>query len=72
MKVIFVNIFGGLTDCAVVAQGILMAYDELDMRTKNIPMVVRLRGTNEEIGQELVGVSHPHSVVIGTGLTELK
>lgn len=54
MKVVFVNIFGGLTDCTMIAQGILMAYDELAMQAKNIPIVVRLRGTNEEIGQELV------------------
>jgi succinyl-CoA synthetase alpha subunit len=59
VKVVFVNISGGLTDCAMVAQGILMAYDELDMRKKNIPMVVRLRGTNDEIGQELVGFPIP-------------
>lgn len=50
----FVNIFGGLTDCQMIAEGILMAYKELDMANRGIPLVVRLRGTNDEIGQKIV------------------
>jgi succinyl-CoA synthetase alpha subunit len=52
VKVIFVNIFGGLTDCAMIAEGIIMAFDEVDMR--GVPVVVRLRGTNEEQGQRRI------------------
>jgi succinyl-CoA synthetase alpha subunit len=59
VKTIFVNIFGGLTDCAMIAEGILMAYKELGMEGKGVPLVVRLRGTNEEIGQELVSNPSP-------------
>ena len=54
VKVVFVNIFGGLTRCDMVAEGIILAFKELDMKT---PVVVRLRGTNEEAGQKLIAES---------------
>jgi len=55
VKVIFVNIFGGLTDGGMIADGILLAFKEVDM--KNIPVVVRIRGTNEEKGQKIISES---------------
>lgn len=55
VKVIFVNIFGGLTDCGMIAEGVIMAFNEVDMR--GIPVVVRLRGTNEEVGQRKIAES---------------
>lgn len=55
VKVIFVNIFGGLTDGGMIADGILLAFKEVDM--KNIPVVVRIRGTNEEVGQKTIAES---------------
>lgn len=55
VKVIFVNIFGGLTDGGMIANGILLAFKEVDM--KNIPVVVRIRGTNEEAGQKIIAES---------------
>lgn len=51
VKVIFVNIFGGLTLGDMIANGILLAFKELDMR---IPVVVRIRGTHEAEGQKIV------------------
>lgn len=51
LKVILVNIFGGITRCDDIARGILMARDELDI---NVPIVIRLRGTNEEKGRSLL------------------
>jgi succinyl-CoA synthetase alpha subunit len=51
VKVIFVNIFGGLTLGDMIARGVLMAFEELEMR---IPVVVRIRGTNEKEGQRIV------------------
>lgn len=51
VKVIFVNIFGGLTLCDMIADGIMLAFKNLNMK---IPVVVRLRGTNEEKGQRMV------------------
>ena len=51
VKVIFVNIFGGLTLCDMIAEGIMLAYKDLGIE---VPVVVRLRGTNEELGQKMV------------------
>lgn len=55
VKVIFVNIFGGLTDGGMIADGILLAFKEVDM--KDTPVVVRIRGTNEEKGQKIIAES---------------
>ena len=52
VKTIFVNIFGGLTLCNMIADGIILAYKEVGIK---VPVVVRLRGTNEAIGQKMVG-----------------
>lgn len=54
VKAVFVNIFGGLTRCDMIAEGIIMAFRDLEMQ---VPVVVRLRGTNEELGQKLVSPS---------------
>ena len=51
VKTIFVNIFGGLTLCDMIAEGIMLAYKDLGIK---LPVVVRLRGTNEEKGQKMV------------------
>ncbi|KAI9698846.1 MAG: hypothetical protein M1820_007353 [Bogoriella megaspora] len=53
VKVIFVNIFGGLTLCDMIAQGVVLAFKELGERMR-VPVVVRLRGTNEEVGQRMI------------------
>ncbi|KAK1150141.1 hypothetical protein N8T08_000040 [Aspergillus melleus] len=54
VKAIFVNIFGGLTRCDMIAEGIIMAFRDLNM---SVPVVVRLRGTNEEEGQKMIAES---------------
>ena len=51
VKTIFVNIFGGLTLCDMIADGIILAYKDLGIK---VPVVVRLRGTNEKLGQRMV------------------
>lgn len=51
VSVIFVNIFGGLTLCDMIAEGIIMAFKELGV---DKPVVVRLRGTNEEEGRKVL------------------
>ncbi|KAF2265828.1 succinyl-CoA ligase subunit alpha [Lojkania enalia] len=51
VAVIFVNIFGGLTLCDMIAEGILLAFQDAGV---DKPVVVRLRGTNEERGQEIL------------------
>ncbi|KAK2871827.1 hypothetical protein FQN49_002788 [Arthroderma sp. PD_2] len=54
VKSVFVNIFGGLTRCDMIAEGIIMAFRDLGMK---VPVVVRLRGTNEELGQKMIAES---------------
>jgi succinyl-CoA synthetase beta subunit len=51
LKVILVNIFGGITRCDDVARGILAAREQLSV---SVPMVIRLIGTNEEQGRALL------------------
>jgi len=51
VKAALVNIFGGIVRCDMVANGIVNAAKELDVK---IPMVVRLEGTNVEKGKEIL------------------
>jgi succinyl-CoA synthetase beta subunit len=51
VKAVLINIFGGITRCDDVARGLLTAFDQMEV---NIPIVIRLSGTNEEIGRELL------------------
>jgi succinyl-CoA synthetase beta subunit len=51
VKAVLINIFGGITRCDEVARGILEAMRD---RPTNVPMVVRLVGTNEEEGRRLL------------------
>ncbi|KAM4065849.1 ATP-grasp domain-containing protein [Hirsutella rhossiliensis] len=51
VRAILVNIYGGLTRCDMIAESIIGAADELDIR---VPMVVRLQGTNSEKGLQLL------------------
>jgi len=51
VKAILINIFGGITRCDDIANGILMAKQELDI---NLPLVIRLIGTNEKEGREIL------------------
>jgi succinyl-CoA synthetase alpha subunit len=54
VKVIFVNIFGGLTLGDMIARGVLMAFQEKEV---SVPVVVRIRGTNEREGQRIIAES---------------
>lgn len=51
VRAIFVNIFGGIMRCDVIAEGIIAATKELEM---TIPLVVRLQGTKEQEAKELI------------------
>merc|ERR1712000_327331 len=51
VKSILVNIFGGIMKCDIIATGILEAYEEIGL---NIPLVVRLEGTNAAEGLQLL------------------
>jgi succinyl-CoA synthetase beta subunit len=57
VRSVLVNIFGGITRCDLVAEGIIDALERLDMK---IPIVVRLDGTNAEQGRKmLTDAPHP-------------
>jgi succinyl-CoA synthetase beta subunit len=54
VKAIFVNIFGGIVRCDMIAAGIIAAVKEVGVK---IPVIVRLQGTNVEKGRELLAGS---------------
>src|SRR5438270_1608422 len=51
---ILINIFGGIMRCDVIAEGVVAAVKEIGLR---VPLVVRLEGTNVELGKEIVARS---------------
>jgi succinyl-CoA synthetase beta subunit len=54
VKGILVNIFGGIMKCDIIAEGIIAAAKDLSL---NVPLVVRLEGTNVELGKEILAKS---------------
>jgi len=52
VKAILINIFGGIVRCDRVAQGVIDAYK--NMKSINVPIIVRLQGTNADIAKELI------------------
>ena len=54
VKAIFVNIFGGIMRCDFIAEGIIEAAKEIDMK---VPLIVRLAGTNVELGKKMLSES---------------
>jgi succinyl-CoA synthetase beta subunit len=51
VKGIFVNIFGGIMRCDTIANGVVAAVRDVGL---NVPLVVRLEGTNVELGREII------------------
>src|SRR6202042_699565 len=54
VKGILVNIFGGIMKCDIIAEGIIAASKELSLK---VPLVVRLEGTNVELGKKILAES---------------
>jgi len=54
LKAILVNIFGGIMKCDVIAEGVVAAAREVHL---HVPLVVRLEGTNVEIGKKILADS---------------
>jgi succinyl-CoA synthetase beta subunit len=54
VKAVFVNIFGGIMRCDVIANGVTAAVKELGLK---VPLVVRLEGTNVELGRKILDES---------------
>ncbi len=66
VKAVLVNIFGGIMKCDTIATALLAAYDELDFR---VPLVVRLEGTNVDLGKKLIKESG-RKIITADGLTD--
>ena len=54
VKGIFVNIFGGIMKCDIIANGVIAAVRDVGL---NVPLVVRLEGTNVKLGQKIIDES---------------
>ena len=54
VKGILVNIFGGIMKCDTIAEGVIAACKAVNL---NVPLVVRMKGTNEELGKKLLAES---------------
>jgi succinyl-CoA synthetase beta subunit len=66
VRAILVNIFGGIVRCDLIAEGVIAAIKNADVR---VPIVVRLEGTNVDKGMELLRRSGL-AIVAATGLTD--
>lgn len=66
VKSILVNIFGGIVRCDLIAEGIIKAVQEVGL---TIPVVVRLEGTNVELGREILAKSGL-SIITANGLAD--
>ncbi|MDG1143554.1 MAG: ADP-forming succinate--CoA ligase subunit beta [Burkholderiales bacterium] len=54
LKAILVNIFGGIMQCDVIAAGVVEAAKQVDL---TVPLVVRMKGTNENLGKQILAES---------------
>ncbi len=54
VKGILVNIFGGIMKCDVIAEGVIAAVRDVGLK---VPLVVRLEGTNVDLGKDIIGKS---------------
>jgi succinyl-CoA synthetase beta subunit len=67
VKAIFFNIFGGITRCDEVARGILQALGEMSLE---LPIVVRLDGTNAEEGRQILAEAAPPNLRVSPTMLE--
>ena len=51
VKAVLINIFGGILRCDVLAEGVIAAVNELDVK---VPIVIRMEGTNVEAGKQML------------------
>jgi succinyl-CoA synthetase beta subunit len=71
VKGIFVNIFGGIAQCDVIAAGVIAASREVGLK---VPLVVRLEGTNVELGRKMLdqsGLAITSAATMGDGARKI-
>lgn len=66
VKAVLVNIFGGIVRCDLIAEGIIAAINEIGV---SLPVIVRLEGTNAELGRQIL-VNSGLSLIAATTLTQ--
>ena len=66
MKAVLVNIFGGIMRCTTIATAVLEAYKSVGF---NVPLVVRLEGTEVEEGRKILAESDV-DIITADGLTD--
>jgi succinyl-CoA synthetase beta subunit len=66
VKAVFINIFGGIMQCDVLAQGVVDAAQQVQVE---VPLVVRLEGTNVEKGREIIANSDL-AIISAEGMTD--
>ena len=66
VKAILVNIFGGIMNCATIAEGVISAAKELGIK---VPLIVRLEGTNVEEGRKILEESSL-KIISATGMAD--
>ncbi len=66
VKGILVNIFGGIMKCDIIAEGVIAASKEVGLK---VPLVVRLQGTNVELGKKILAESGLN-IIPADGLTD--
>ena len=66
VKAVLVNIFGGIMKCDIIVSALLNAYEKVGF---NVPLVVRLEGTNVEIAREMLKASG-RDIISATDLTD--
>ncbi|WP_420422347.1 ADP-forming succinate--CoA ligase subunit beta [Simkania sp.] len=66
VKAILVNIFGGIMNCATIAEGVIAAAKELGIK---VPLIVRLEGTNVEQGRKILEESSL-KIISATGMAD--
>lgn len=69
VKAIFVNVFGGIAKCDVIADGVVRAATSLKL---SLPLIVRLQGTNVEKGREILNKSGLKIIAAGNMLEGAK
>jgi succinyl-CoA synthetase beta subunit len=63
VEAILVNIFGGIMRCDTIAEGVIAACKAVNLK---VPLVVRMKGTNEDLGKKMLADSGLPIIAAGT------
>jgi succinyl-CoA synthetase beta subunit len=66
VKAVFINIFGGIVRCDLIAEGVIGAVEEVGVK---IPVIVRLEGNNAKLGSKILAKSGLN-IIASTSLTD--